>query len=365
MNLYSPWNLSVRRAHGVWLETDQGVFFDSFSGIGVLPLGHSWQPAVDAVCEKMKRYSHLCNYFIDADAAELARLLPERDGLPGLVCFTNSGTESTEAALKAVLKHRKPGQVILSFCRNFHGRTCGALSLTWGPAIREPFEPLVEAVVFVEPAAEALRDALQRHDVVVLWVEALQGSGGVVPMTDDFMAEVTRAQAQGILVVADEIQTGLGRTGYFYGYQKWNLKPDIVTLAKGLGGGLPLGATIFYGWEPFKAGDHGSTFAPNPAAAAAGLAVARAITPELQAEVVRKGQKLRDGLIKLPWVKQVRGEGLMLAALTDAPVAVKEEAFKRKVLLNSTSGVIRFLPALNITDDELDQLLTHLDFKLS
>ncbi|PIE54666.1 MAG: aspartate aminotransferase family protein [Dethiosulfovibrio peptidovorans] len=361
--LYNFLPLRVTRAHGIWIETDQGTYLDCYAGIGVMAMGHSYGPTLEALQKKAERHLHLSNYFQDQDALLLARMVLELDGRDGQVLFANSGSEAIEAAIKAVKCLRKGA--IVAFRGNFHGRTCGALSLTWSPGLREPFGALLPDVTFLPPEGKALRAFCQEHKVAAVFLEAVQGHGGVVPCSDELASELERLHVEGrFLLVADEIQCGLGRSGRGFGYQLFGLSPDLVALGKALGGGLPLGGLMIFGHAPFSPGSHGSTFAPNPLALAAGVPVLRALRPEFLAEVTRKGQRLMEGLGGLPWVRSVRGRGLMVAACTDDALAVREAAFRRKVLLNVTGDVVRFLPALNISDAELDRMLECLDFSL-
>ena len=309
--VYSPYALVPERAEGIAIHTDRGVYLDTYAGIGVLPLGHGDGEVLRAIQEKSARFVHLSNYFVDPDGAWMAEQLLAQTGGAGSVYFSNSGTEAVEAALKAAKKSRKGS--IISFEGDFHGRTLGALSVTWSPSIREPFEPLLPDCVLLPRRGDALRAFARERAVAAVVLECIQGNSGVLPMDGDLADAVQAVQReQGALVVADEIQTGLGRTGSFFAYEHFGLRPDIVAMGKGLGGGLPLGATLFCGWEPFGPGDHGSTFAPNPVSLAAGRAVLRRLTPEFLQEVVRKGEVLAKGLSALPWARSVRGLGLMI-----------------------------------------------------
>lgn len=358
--LYDPYPLVVESARGIRIKTDKGEFLDTFSGIGVLPLGHSHPDVVDAITRKASRYCHLSNYFIDPDAAALAELLASRAG-GGTVIFTNSGAESNEAAIKAVRRHKKG--MIVSFKGSFHGRTCGAVSLTSPDSIRVPFEPLLADTAILPRDGGALLDYAASHEVAGIFVECVLGSGGVVPIEPSFAEAVLEVRRKyGCFVVADEIQAGLGRTGKFFAYQHYALDPDIITCGKGVGGGIPLGAVIFTREQLLVKGEHGTTFAPNPVASAAGRATLERLSPELIASVDAKGKLLRSGLESLPWVTGTRGLGLFVAALTDSPALAKAKALENGVLLNVTSGVVRFLPALNITDDEIKEIINKLRF---
>jgi acetylornithine/succinyldiaminopimelate/putrescine aminotransferase len=359
--VYSPWGLAVERAEGMKVYTDRGVFLDAFSGIGVLPLGHSHPDVVRAVAEKAARFTHLSNYFLDPDAVTVAEQLVAMTGRPGEVYFSNSGAEANEAALKAVKKHRKG--VIVSFEGNFHGRTLGALSVTWGPSMRKPFEPLVPGCVFLPLRGSMLLDFAEEYDVAAVFLECVQGNSGVIPIPGGLADAVKVLQRnKGVLVVADEIQAGLGRTGKYFSHEHWGLAPDIITIGKGIGGGLPLGAALFCGWSPFGSGDHGSTFAPNPVSLAAGKAVLSHLTPEFVGEVARKGERFRRRLSELSWAGEVRGKGLMIGVVTDDAAGVKRRAFENGVLLNVAGGAVRFLPSLAATDAELDDLADRLNF---
>lgn len=360
--VYSPWPLSVDRAEGMKIWTDKGVFLDGFSGIGVLPLGHCHPDVIRAIGEKAARYVHLSNFFLDPDADAVAEKLTAMTGRPGEVYFSNSGAEANEAAMKAVKKHRKG--LIISFEGNFHGRTLGALSVTWGPAMREPFNPLLPGCVFLPPDGEALLRFARENDVAAVFLECVQGNSGVRPMNDGLAGAVKEMQRErGVLVVADEIQGGLGRTGKYFSYMHWGLEPDIVTVGKGVGGGLPLGAAVFCGWSPFGSGDHGSTFAPNPLSLAAGRATLAHITPEFVDKVARKGKRFMKSLAKLSWAGEVRGRGLMAGVAAEDAPAVQKKAFDRGVLLNVAGGAIRFLPSLLASEDELDELADRLNFQ--
>jgi acetylornithine/N-succinyldiaminopimelate aminotransferase len=357
--VYAPLPLTVERADGIRLFTDRGVFLDTFSGIGVLTLGHSHPAVIEAMIAKIRRFTHLSNYLLDPDAEALGNSLLGLCGRSGCVYFANSGTEAQEAAIKAVRK-RHPGPLV-SFHGNFHGRSTGALSLTHSEKIRKPFEPLLPGAVFLPRRGDDLRAFLRDHEPAAVFIEAVQGNSGVHALPPDLVeALAAEHRARRFLLVADEIQSGLGRTGTPFAYQQFGLDPDLVVLGKGLGGGLPLAAVVFLDWTPFAAGDHGSTFAPSPPALAAGRVVVEHLDRAFLAEVRRKGKVLAAGLQMLPWVDEVRGLGLMLAAATADPERTRAEAFDRGVLLNVAGDAIRFLPALTITDAEIADLLDRL-----
>lgn len=359
--VYSPYEFKVNNAKGVWISTDKGKFIDTYSGIGVMNLGHSHPDVVDAIISKVERYTHLSNYFLDNDALAVAAKLLSMTGRDGEVFFTNSGTEAIEAALKAIKKLKK-GKIV-SFYGNFHGRTLGSLSITHNLNLRKPFEPLISNTVFLPLDAAAFRDYVAENEVAGVFLECIQGNSGVYPVPEELAKTVNELKERyGYLVVADEIQAGLGRTGKFYSYQHYGLEPDIVTVGKAVGGGIPLGGTIFIGFSPFDKGDHGSTFAPNPVALAAGKAVLSKIDEAFLENISEKGEYFVENLSKLSWVNEIRGKGLMIGASAEDPVKIKERAFENGVLLNLTNGGIRFLPALNIKIEEIDEIISRLDF---
>ncbi|RAM60428.1 aminotransferase class III [Mesotoga sp. SC_4PWA21] len=360
-NVYSPFPLEIRSAHGIRINTDKGEFIDTFSGIGVLAFGHTDEATIEAVSRKMARYSHTSNYFLDDDAERLSESLLKFVNSSGEVYFSNSGTEATEAAIKAVRKLKK-GKLI-SFEGNFHGRTIGALSLTHSEILRRPFEPLLPDVLFLPKKAEAFAESVKENEIAAVFVESIQGNSGVYLYPSELIEtiEVLRKE-KGFLVVADEIQAGLCRTGEYFGYQNYGLEPDIVILGKAVGGGLPLGATVFRKLSPFSLGDHGSTFAPNPLSLAAGLSVLSRMNSALLESVRINGARLMQNLKSLPWARDVRGKGLMIGVTAENPNGVKSMAFERNVLLNVTGGNIRFLPALNIRSEEIDEITERLNF---
>lgn len=350
--LYAPYPLHLRQAKGLWISCDEGLYLDGFSGIGVLPLGHCHPDVVAAVQEKIERYAHVSNFFVDDDASVLAEELLSRDGREGEVFFTNSGAESTEGALKAVLCAEGEGD-LAAFEGAFHGRTLGALSLTDGSA-RKGFEKALLPLRRLPFTAEGIMSAAQKGPLKALFFETVQGSGGLHTLTKEMAEALAWLQKEGTLLVADEVQCGLGRTGSFYAYQAFGLKPDLVLLAKGLGGGLPLGAVLCFGRARLKAGQQGSTFAPNPLSAAAGLATLRALDDALLTQVQRQGKALADALSQ---EGEVRGLGLMLGAVEGDPSAIKKLCFDQKLLVSTASDTVRFLPALTLSDEEREELV--------
>ena len=280
--------LSIARAHGCSVFDAEGrEYLDFFGGLAVTIIGHCHPSVVDAIRAQAGSFAHVSNYFPQAPQLDLAELLRELSRYPR-VFYCNSGTEATEAAIKLSRKwgNANGKHEFLAFRGGFHGRSTGALSLMAGSAYREGYEPLLPgcaAVPFNDIAS--LEAAVSEHTAAV-FIEMIQGEGGVLPATDDFIDALYRLRRTfGFLVVADEVQTGMGRTGTFLASQRWDERPDLVLLAKGLGGGLPLGAVLMSEnmSQVFGVGGHGSTFGGNPVACAAGIATLRVI--------------LRDGLL--------------------------------------------------------------------
>ncbi|MEU1280951.1 acetylornithine transaminase [Streptomyces sp. NPDC005805] len=361
--------LALERGAGstVW-DTGGRAYLDFVGGIAVNALGHGHPAVVEAVTRQVGRLAHVSNLFAAEPPVALAERLLALDGRPGRVFFANSGAETMEAAFKIARRTGRPR--IVAAEGGFHGRTMGALALTGQPAKREPFLPLPGEVVHVPFGdASALRAAVDERTAAVV-LEPVQGEGGVVPAPPGYLRAAREATRQaGALLVLDEIQTGVGRTGHWFAHQaEPGTDPDVVTLAKGLGGGLPIGAVLTFGTAAglLTPGQHGSTFGGNPVACAAGLAVVDTIEAEgLLARVRRVGGLLRAGVEALdhPLVARVRGAGLLLGVVLTEPVAarVQSAAAGAGFLVNAVGpSVIRLAPALTITEDEVAALLAAL-----
>lgn len=364
-SVYSPFPIQIERAEGVYIYAKDGRrYFDSFSGIGVLAFGHSDEDIKKAMIEKMKRYMHISNFFLDEDAEIVAKGLIQRTNRNGKVFFTNSGAEANEAALKAVKKLKKG--LIVSFEKNFHGRTVATLSLTGFDALRRPFEPLLENVVFLPyNDIQAFEKFVEENgeEIAAVFVECVHGSGGLNVLSSDLANLIMEAKRSfEFILVADEVQAGLGRTGRFFSYQHFNLQPDIVTVAKALGGGLPLGAALFLDdlADVFGPSEHGSTFAPNPVALAGAKIVLNKLTDDFIKLVAIKGEFFRQKLLTIDseYITRVKGLGLMLGAEVKVNAdLLKRTAFELGLLLNIVSNnVVRFLPSLNISFEQLEEL---------
>ena len=368
LKMYNPFPISIDKTSGIYIYSrDQKKYIDTFSGIGVMSFGHSYQPLIQRMHEKMELFMHVSNFFLDEDMTRVADMLVGFTKKSGKVFFTNSGTEATEAALKAIKKMATGEKYrIIHFRDGFHGRTLGALSINGFKKLREPFEPLLQNTVELEFNNIANLESYMKDNgetVIALFLEPVQGSGGVVPMTVKFSAKIMEMREKyKFIVVSDEIQSGLGRTGEVYSYQNTKIDPDIILVGKSIGGGLPLGATIFSGETEnyLKLGDHGSTFAPNPVALAGARFVLENMPPLLP-EVKKKGIYFAERLRALnsPKVRDVRGSGLMIGVLLNHDdEKLRDRAFSSEQLLVNvlSNKLIRLLPPLNIEYAEIDAI---------
>ncbi len=354
MPTYAPPSIALVRGEGVRVWDDEGrEYVDMTGGIAVSALGHAHPAVVDAVSAQIRTLAHASNLYASRPAVELAERLLALLGRDGRVFLCNSGAEANEAAFKLARRTGRPEVVAAHGA--FHGRTMGALSLTGQPGKREPFEPLVPGVVHVPYGdAEAMRAAVGPQTAAVI-LEPILGEAGVVPAPPGYLAAVrditTRA---GALLILDEIQTGLGRTGAWFAHQSEGVEPDAVTVAKGLAGGLPIGALVALGSAArlFAPGSHGTTFGGNPVACAAALAVLDTIArDDLCAQVQSVGAVLAGGIrdLRSPLVTEVRGAGLMLGVPFTAPVAIELQKRLQSAgyLVNVTApDVLRLVPPL-------------------
>jgi acetylornithine aminotransferase len=364
-----PVAILLGRGCRVW-DADGREYLDLIAGIAVSSLGHAHPAIVEAVSRQVAQVAHTSNLFLHEREIELAERLLSLLDEDGRVFLANSGTEANEAAVKLVRRIQGTGRpVIVAAERSFHGRTLGSLALTGKEAIRTPFGPYGQAVRFVPYGdADALR-AATGSDVAAVFLEPGLGESGVVPAPEGYLAVAREACDQaGALLVLDEIQSGIGRTGAWFAHQTAGVRPDILTLAKGLGGGLPIGACVGLGpaGSGFSQGDHGSTFGGNPIACAAALAVLDVIERDgLLAHVTEVGEHLAAGLgaISHPLVAGVRGAGLWRAVVLTAPLAPGVEAAARRAgfLVNAVQpDAIRLAPPLILTAAEADEFIAAL-----
>jgi predicted acetylornithine/succinylornithine family transaminase len=363
---YARYPVEFVRGEGVRLwDSDGNEYLDFLAGISVSSVGHCHPAVVKAIQQQAANLIHVGNLFYTEPMARLADRLAE-SSLGGRVFFTNSGAEAIEAALKLARK-AKPGGDIVVCHGGFHGRTYGALSATPQESKQAPFAPLVPGFVAVEPTAEAIAGAVTEQTAAVL-LEPVQGEGGIHPLPDDVLRAAREAcDRVGAALLFDEIQCGLGRTGYAWAYQAGDVVPDALPTAKALGGGLPIGALVTGERlaDVLQPGDHGSTFPGGPVVAAAALAALDVLLdPALHERVQDLEAQLLEQLADLPHVVAVRGRGLMLAVELDtatAPEIVRRALLEHRLVLNATGPTtIRLLPPLIVSDEELAEALKRL-----
>ncbi len=367
MRTYKRGAVDFVRGEGVYLyDADGKEYLDFLAGISVCSLGHCHPAVVAAVTEQAERLMHVSNLFYTEPMTRLAKRLSE-SSLGGRVFFCNSGTEANEAAIKVARKHAHGRGIvapeIVSFESEFHGRTYGALSATPKLARNEALAPFLPGFVSVpDNDVEALRAAVGPNTAAVL-IEPIQGESGVWPTSDEaLMAAREACDAVGALLIFDEIQTGIGRTGSLWAYEQTPVRPDVITSAKALGGGMPIGACITgpEAAEALQPGDHGSTFAAGPVATSAALAVLGAVDdPALLRSVRELGARLRSGLEELPGVAGTRGRGLMVGVALDEGIdaaALGADLLARGLVVNIPApGTIRLLPPLVVEPGQIDK----------
>ncbi|MDX2375697.1 acetylornithine transaminase [Microbacterium sp. LRZ72] len=356
------------RGEGAYLWDDTGRrHLDFLAGIAVNSLGHAHPVFVEAISRQAATLAHVSNYFATPPQLELAATLKRLAGTGerGRVYYGNSGAEANEAAFKLARLHgRESGRRrVLTLDNSFHGRTMGTLALTGKPAMQEPFSPMVPGVGHIPATIEAL-DAALDDTVAALMVEPIQGEAGVVELPEGYLRAARELTAErGALLIVDEIQTGAGRTGAWFGFEHAGITPDAITLAKGMGGGFPIGALVTYGdaSELFFPGSHGSTFGGN----ALGTAVAGAVLGEIERaglvdNATVRGQQIRDAVAAIgsPLVTGCRGQGLLIGIALTHPVAaaVTAAAQERGLIVNAANAsTVRVAPPLTIGDAEIDE----------
>lgn len=380
LGVYRPQGPIFERGEGSWLVAEDGRrYLDFTSGIAVTALGHGAPELIEAAREALERgLFHTSNLYRTRPAAELARELTRHTGLDRAF-FCNSGGEGVEAALKFARRRvgadsdGSRGRGFVALRGSFHGRLFGSLAVTDRPAYREPFEPLMPGAEFVDPDdSDALDRALDPERVAALIVEPVQGEGGVRPLSSEFLQRARAlTRERGILLICDEVQCGLGRTGSFVAHSVAGIRPDLLVLAKPLAGGLPMGATLMTEdvARAIQPGDHGTTFGGGPFVAAVALAAVRRLAdPGFLTGVQARGERLETMLHELAdrhpsKIREVRGRGLIRGVELDGPAApVVERALERNLLLvGAGPDVIRFLPPLTVSDSELEQAVSILD----
>lgn len=347
----------------VW-DAEGREYLDFGGGIAVVSLGHCHPAPLAAAQEQLSRLWHVSNLYRTEPAESLAAALSERFG-GARAFFCNSGAEAVEAALKhARLATGRSGVVALE--GSFHGRTLGALSATGQPGKREAFEPLVPGVRFVPPNDVAALEAAVDDGVGLIVLEPVLGEGGVIPVSRELAAAASELPP---LLCLDEVQTGVGRTGSFFAFEQLGVRPDLVTLAKGLANGLPIGALLVADDGPvgLAPGDHGSTFGGNPVSCAAACAVVAEVDAELLENVRVQGAALTEGLAALPGVREVRGRGLLLGAVVEGSAGNVVSAARDRGLLVLTAGddVVRLAPPLTVGTEDVAAALGTLEEALA
>jgi acetylornithine/N-succinyldiaminopimelate aminotransferase len=364
-NNYGTPSIALVKGKGIVVtDADGKQYLDFLGGIATSILGHAHPAIVKAVTQQVSTLSHVSNFYAHPKAVQLAEKLKVMTGDKNAkVFFCQSGAEANEAALKL---SRRTGKIrVVAAQGAFHGRTMGALSLTGQPAKREPFLPLIKGIKHVPFGdIEAMRKAVTKKTAMVI-IEPIMGEAGVIVPPADYLQQLRAlCDEKGALLVIDAVQTGMGRTGDWFGYEYSGIKPDVITLAKGLGGGLPLGAMIALGKSAnlFQPGDHGSTFGGNPVTTAAGLAAITFIeTQKILKKVEKQGAQLMQELALVPGVSEVRGAGLLLGIeLTDAKAQEIATALRHEgVLVNAANATtIRIAPALIVSDSQINKFIS-------
>ena len=373
LHTYNRYQIVLDHGDGVHLyDTDGKEYLDFVSGIGVFALGYNNKAYNDALKSQIDKIIHTSNYFYNVPAIEAARKLKKISGMDR-VFFTNSGAEAVEGAIKAARKYGylKDGTTdheIIAMEHSFHGRTMGALSVTGNPHYREAFEPMIGNVKFATMNDFDSVERLVTDKTCAILLETVQGEGGIYPATGDFLQKIRAlCDEKDILLILDEIQCGMGRTGSYFAWQKYGVKPDILTSAKALSCGVPMGAflmTEHVAQNSLKAGDHGTTYGGNPLAAAAtnkvlDLFEENHIIEHVNVVAPYLEQKLEELAAEFPHVKARRGAGLLQGLEFDIPVGeiIVKAMDKGLILINAGANVLRFIPPLIIEKEDVDAMI--------
>lgn len=370
---YARFPVAFKEGKGSRLyDYDGREYVDCGSGIAVNIFGVNDEEWKNAVIAQMNSIQHASNLYYTKPQADLARLLCERTGAKK-VFFGNSGAEANECAIKAArkygeIKHGADRKQIITLKESFHGRTLATLAATGQDAFHKYYGPFPEGFVYADPTIEGVEACVNENTCAVM-IECIQGESGVNVLDKDFVQAVEKlCRERDIIFICDEVQTGNGRTGRLYAYQAYGVSPDIVTTAKGLGGGLPIGACMLFEKcaGVFGYGDHGSTFGGNPVVCAGAYSILSRIDEKLLQSVREKGEYFREGLKKIDGVKEVTGMGLMIGIHTDKPAAeVANECMKRGLLVLTAHSNVRLLPPLTISKDDIDFALKILNEVIS
>ena len=377
LHTYNRFSLVLDHGEGVYLyDTDKKAYLDFAAGIAVCALGYSNEAYKNALKDQVDKLLHTSNLYYNVPTIEAAKKALKASGMDRIF-FTNSGTEAIEGAIKAAKKYAytrdgHAGHEIIAMKHSFHGRSIGALSVTGNAHYQEPFAPLMPGVKFAEyNNLESVKELVTDKTCAVI-METVQGEGGIYPVQEDFLKKVRAlCDEKDILLILDEIQCGMGRTGYWYAWQKYGVKPDIMTTAKALGCGVPVGAFLMtekVGQHSLTAGDHGTTYGGNPLACAAVAKVLDLFEENNILEHVREvsaylEEKLDSLAAKYDFITDRRGMGLMQGLVFDRPVAPVINAALENglILINAGTNIIRFVPPLVITDADVDEMIEILD----
>lgn len=370
---YARFPVAFKEGKGSRLyDYDGREYVDCGSGIAVNIFGVNDEEWKNAVIAQINSIQHASNLYYTKPQADLARLLCERTGAKK-VFFGNSGAEANECAIKAArkygeIKYGADRKQIITLKESFHGRTLATLAATGQDAFHKYYGPFPEGFVYADPTIEGVEACVNENTCAVM-IECIQGESGVNVLDKDFVQAVEKlCRERDIIFICDEVQTGNGRTGRLYAYQAYGVSPDIVTTAKGLGGGLPIGACMLFEKcaGVFGYGDHGSTFGGNPVVCAGAYSILSRIDEKLLQSVREKGEYFREGLKKIDGVKEVTGMGLMIGIHTDKPAAeVANECMKRGLLVLTAHSNVRLLPPLTISKDDIDFALKILNEVIS
>lgn len=362
-NTYARFPITLKNGKGSLVYDDEGKeYIDLGTGIAVNTFGFCDSEWADAVAEQLNTLQHASNLYYTEPCVTLAEMLCQRTGMKK-VFFSNSGAEANECAIKTARKYaaEKKGSdcyKIITLKNSFHGRTITTLAATGQDVFHKDFLPLTDGFLYCEANnTEELTSLVENNNIAAIMFETVQGEGGVLPLCDEFVKAIfSLAEKYDILTIADEVQTGNGRTGKLYGFMNYGVTPDIVSTAKGLGGGLPLGATMLgeKTENVLSSGDHGSTFGGNPVACAGAVSILSRIDDKLLENVNRKSEYIIIRLSKALGVKSVSGKGLMLGIETEKDASeIITECRNRGLLVITAKNKVRLLPALNIPDDLL------------
>ncbi len=365
MNTYGRYNVALKSGKGCTAYDEDGKkYLDVSSGIGVNSLGYCEDGWVNAVSSQLNTIQHMSNYFYCAQASELAEKLCNLTGL-SKVCFSNSGAEANECAIKIARKYSfdkygKGRNEIISLKDSFHGRTVTTLSATGQDNFHNYFFPFTEGFKYAEPNIESVKSLVSDKTCAVL-IECVQGEGGVNILDKNFVKDIRAlCDEKDIILITDEVQTGIGRTGKLFCYENFEITPDLVTCAKGLGGGLPIGLCICSDKlkDVMQPSTHGSTFAANPAVCAgANYVIEKISDEEFLSEVNKKGEYLKEKLLEIDGIKSVRGLGLMIGIELEKDNAkdISTKCVENGLLIITAKNLLRMLPPLNISYTEIDE----------